>query len=132
MQAALDSMTRAHGRALAIGFIHFPLTAIHPYAWDAARLAECVSRSGSFAPFHLYLYSHQRDFGKTSWESLAAASGLADSAKVADCFKTSAADADVSADAQLATRLGVSATPTFVIDGAIYPVTPPMSNEYLA
>lgn len=104
-------------------FRHFPLIQIHQNAMAAHRAAEAAARQNKFWEMHDLIYENQK-----SWEnSNNAAQFFEDYAtRLAldiDKFKADAASSEVNdtinADFKAGQELGVSGTPTFVVDGKI-------------
>jgi protein-disulfide isomerase len=123
--AILDSVARRRGHALSIGFVHYPLKAIHPFAWQAARAADCSADQGAFVRFHEYLYRHQHDIGSPNWLTTAEKSTGIQPASFEACLSDSSRNDRVARGASMAGRMGINATPTFIVDGMMYPGVPP-------
>jgi protein-disulfide isomerase len=112
-------------------FINLPLTSIHPNAVPAAEVAMCAARQGRFWPTHDLLYQRQDDWARLPQPrpmliTLAQRAGT-DRAKLLACVEARATQAEVEKDAQLATRAGARATPSFYIEGGLLegaPFTP--------
>ncbi|MFZ1250192.1 MAG: thioredoxin domain-containing protein [Candidatus Microsaccharimonas sp.] len=112
-----------YGENVTFVFRNFPLTSIHPNARAAAAVAEAAGLQGKFWEMHDMLYENQN-----SWENL-------DSSKRADIFTQYATslgldidkfNADIAGnqtskkvnfDLALGKEAGVSATPTFFLNG---------------
>jgi protein-disulfide isomerase len=127
-QWLLDSVAKANKVLLHVAFIHYPLTVIHPLAFEAAVAAECSAAQGRFSAFHHYVYRHQGELGRSQWTALARKAGVPDTIQFVRCLKDSTVTARVSSSAALATRLGINATPTFAIDTLLYPPGLPLRN----
>lgn len=99
-----------------IVYRHFRLERIHPNAYRAAVGGECARRQGRFWEMHDVLFENQRRLSDADLATHAAAVGLEASA-FADCM---AADADdvVKRDLDDARRLGLTATPSFLVSVA--------------
>jgi len=95
-------------------FRHFPLDHLHPLARQAAEAAVCAEEQGKFWEFHDRLFLNQQQLSK---EYLSAhASGVRiDSAKFETCLSQPRAATRVTQDVSDARRLGLRATPAFVI-----------------
>ena len=95
-------------------YIHLPLINIHPHAADAARAAACAGDQGRFWELHDQLFavteptSLRPDFLRT----LAASLQL--DLKAFDSCVSNAAER-IASDVAQANRLGINATPAFVI-----------------
>ncbi len=93
----------------------FPLSS---YSVPPARAALCAQAQGRFWDMHDALFEHQPAFSDPQLQSYAADLGL-DVAAWQECFASAATGEAVGADPELGVGLGVSGTPTFVIDGKL-------------
>ena len=98
-------------------FRHFPLTHIHPLAMDAAKASECAADQGRFAAMHDVLYSQQDQVGNKEWLAFASDAGVADRDRFQICMAATSPAPAIEKDIEAGTRLGVSGTPTILIDG---------------
>ena len=96
-------------------FRHFPLP-MHPDAPLAARAGVAAQAQGKFWQMHDWMYAHQRELDRASLERAAASLGM-DLAKFRTALDSAATESRVQADAQAAQTVGVSATPTFFVNG---------------
>jgi protein-disulfide isomerase len=94
-----------------VAFRHLPLDD-HPVARPAAVSAECAGEQGRFWEMHQLLFERQLELHEKIWPSLAANLGL-NAVAFEECLKRSGTKVDD--DRRSATKLGVSATPTFLI-----------------
>ena len=112
-----------YGDRIALIFRNFPLTTIHPNARAASATAEAAGLQGKYWEMHDLLYERQGDWSNQdatkrteTFNQYAEEVGL-DIEK----FKTDVASANVgkkiSFDQALGKREGVSATPTFYLNG---------------
>lgn len=103
-------------------FQHFPLEALHPWAFKAASFAHCVAqrKPRTFWTFIRSVYDHQLDITQANasdkLKELVNASGL-DGVAVARCVVSDVAKAEVRTSMALGKALGVSGTPTLFING---------------
>jgi protein-disulfide isomerase len=100
---------------VALTYVHLPLP-MHRFAVPAARAAECAGNEGRFEAMYDTLYARQDEFGITSWSELAATAGVKDSTAFDECLRKDVSPRVV-AGRQLATSLGISGTPTVIIQG---------------
>lgn len=128
----LDSAQRSRSAAFRITFVHFPLTAIHPYAFEAAVATQCAARRRRFEQLHDVLYAKQRDIGRRPWRSFAMEAGIADLAAFDLCLNDTTAASAVRQQSNVATRLGLSGTPTFAVDGVLFPGGTPLDRVLAA
>lgn len=116
----LDQLLRRHPDDISIYSRHFPLEAIHPHAFAAAIAADCAGMAGRFAQFRDLLYRNQASIGAVGWAELAARAGIQDRQAFEGCLSAESTAQRVRADIALATRLGLNATPTLIINRKIY------------
>ncbi len=113
---------------------HFPLESIHKNARAAARAAEAAGNQGKFWEMHDMLFERQ-DFWKDSsdplgiFEGYASEIGVEDIAKFGEDSRSSAVNAVINADLAEGRDVGVSSTPTFVLDGKKLEDSPGASLE---
>jgi protein-disulfide isomerase len=102
-------------------FRNFPLTEIHQNALIAARSAEAAGLQNKFWEMHDLIYQNQR-----SWESSPNASKIFEDFatqlglnvdRFREDVKSDATNRAVQADRNEAKRLGLSSTPTFILNG---------------
>lgn len=104
------------GDRVRFAFRQFPLTAIHAQAEKAAEASECAGRQGKFWQAVDKLYANQSDLSMPALSRYAAEMGL-NSRKFVGCLQQGETAAQVAQDVADGRALGVSATPTFFIDG---------------
>ncbi len=112
----IDQIRKTFGDKVKIVFRDFPLTSIHPQAYQAAEAGECARQQGKFWEFHDALFANQRALSEDDLKRHAAELGL-DTAKFAACLDGGQAKAHVDADVKEGEALGVSSTPSFFING---------------
>jgi len=117
----LKDIEHEYGKQLQIVFHHFPLTKIHKNAMNAARAAEAARIQGKFWEMHDRLYRNQNawkdlDDPRPVFLQYATELGLN-----ADRFKRDMDSPEVQqrieSDMQKGTSIGVTGTPTVLIDG---------------
>ena len=111
------------GNSVYFVFRQFPLTQVHPNANDAARAAEAAGNQGKYWEMHDMLYERQGEWSGLSdarekFTEYAQSLGLN-----LDQFKQDMSEAIgvINQDAKLGAELGVQSTPTFFVNGKIYP-----------
>ncbi len=109
-------------------FRNFPLDSIHPNAHISAEAAEAAARQGKFWEMHDILYEKQQEWSTqadptTMFADYASVLGLN-----VDEFKTSIGNRlfqdVIKADADDGTKLNVTGTPTFFINGQVFAPNP--------
>ena len=117
----LKDIEHEYGKQLQIVFHHFPLTKIHKNAMNAARAAEAARNQGKFWEMHDRLYRNQNawkdlDDPRPMFIQYARELGL-----YTDRFTRDLDSPDVeqriAADMQKGTSIGITGTPTLLIDG---------------
>jgi protein-disulfide isomerase len=100
-----------------VRFVHrdFPIDG-HPGAFSAARGARCAGDQGKFWEYHRGLFAVPGDYADKDLLKRAAAMGL-DARSFETCLASKRHDADIRDTQQAGTRLGVSSTPTFFVNG---------------
>jgi protein-disulfide isomerase len=108
------------GDKLRFVFRNFPLTEIHPHALHAAFAAEAAAAQGKFWQMHDYLFHHQHTLEDSDLEQFAGAVGL-DMQQFARDMAERSYISRIEQDLQSGIRSGVRGTPTFFINGVLYP-----------
>jgi len=111
----VDQLRKAYPKDVRFVFRHFPLP-MHADAPLAARAGVAAQAQGKFWQMHDWMYAHQRELDRASLERAAASLGM-DLAKFRAALDSAATESRVQADAQAAQTVGVSATPTFFVNG---------------
>jgi len=98
-------------------FKDFPLS-IHPQAPKAAEAGSCALEQGRFWEFHARVFENQRALQVPDLKKTAAALGL-DAQRFDQCLDSGKFDAEWKEDMAEGTKLGVSATPTMLINSRL-------------
>jgi protein-disulfide isomerase len=94
----------------------FPLYGLHDNAEAAAEAADCAGEQGAYWKYHDKLFSAENGLGAVAFKQYADELGL-DSGKFSSCLESGIYKDEVKADYEYASKLGVSSTPTFFING---------------
>ena len=86
----------------------------HPYAFQAAEAANCAGEQESYWPMHDLLFTHQNNLVEENLLRLAQELEL-DMSQFGSCLEERRFESAIQDDLQDASRLSVTATPTFVI-----------------
>lgn len=102
-------------------FINMPLRSIHPAAQKAAEAALCAGKQGKFWEMHDLLFERQREWATQisplkTFEKYASEIGL-NVEKFNKCVREGETALQVQNDLAEAAKRGVTATPTFFING---------------
>jgi len=112
----------AYGDRVRFVFKNLPLKEIHPWAEGAALASECALRQGNDHFWTLYngLFAQQKDITPANLadKAVAMAEGTGmDTGALRTCIEKQEALDAVQADVAEATEIGVTSTPTFIING---------------
>jgi protein-disulfide isomerase len=100
-------------------FRDFPLP-MHKDAAKAAEAGRCAAAQGKFWPMHDRMFANQRALDVASLKRYAGELGL-DVASFSSCLDGGAETAAVQKDVQEGQRIGVSGTPTLIVNGRLLP-----------
>ena len=114
------AMQQQLGDQLRFVFRNFPLTEIHPHALHAAFAAEAAAAQGKFWQMHDTIFHHQHTLEDADLEQFAEAVGL-DMQQFARDMEERPYISRIEEDLQSGIRSGVRGTPTFFINGVLYP-----------
>lgn len=91
---------------------------MHPEAVPAAEAADCAGEQSDYWKYHDALFSQKYGLNRKAYEQYAADLGL-DTKAFAACLDSHRYKGEVEADASDAARVGISGTPSFVVNGRI-------------
>ena len=63
-ETTMDPLLKKYGANVALAFLHFPLTQIHPNAGNASVAAICAGEQGKFWEMHDLLFARQDEWAK--------------------------------------------------------------------
>lgn len=135
-QATIDQLAQDFPQARIV-YENLPLTAVHPFALQAAAVGQCVRQSKGDPAFFTYaqkVYETQADLTAAKVDATLRAAATAagvDPSAAMTCATSPATTEAVNAIAKLAAEIGVSNTPTLVVNGRALPITQ-MSYDNLA
>lgn len=117
----VKQVQQAYGDDITFQFSNYPLTQLHPHAFEAARAAEAAGKQGKFFEMHDLLYENQDTWSQapnvqTYFETYAQQLGLNIDQFKADQVSQAVSDT-INADIKQAQAVGATGTPTFVLDG---------------
>lgn len=119
----VNTLMEEYGDDVTLVFRNFPLTAIHPNARAAAAVAEAAGLQGKFWEMHDKLYETQGDWSNLDATQRTSVFGSYARALNLDMDKFNADIAEkptnqkINFDLALGKQSGVSATPTFFLNG---------------
>jgi len=116
VEPTLKQIKAKYGDRVRIVWKDFPLTQIHPQAFDAAQAGNCAREQGKFWEFHDQLFANQAALQPDSLKKYAGIVGMNEAAFAA-CLDSGKFRAKVEAALETGSRLGVGSTPTTFING---------------
>jgi len=126
VEQSLQKVMEKYKGKVRLGFRDFPLRQIHPGAQLAAEAARCAGEQGRYWEYHDVLYTNQAKLDQGSLREYARTVNL-DLARFEACLTSGKFLGPVEGDLQAGAKLGVSATPTFYINGSILVGVQPLS-----
>lgn len=103
-------------------YYDFPLVTIHPHAFLASRAGRCADEQDGFWTYHDILYRNQAAWAPSvsapvsDFERYAAEAGL-DQDRFSECLRSDRYADVVTANMRLGEELGVTGTPTVMVNG---------------
>ncbi|MEZ4749768.1 MAG: thioredoxin domain-containing protein [Bdellovibrionota bacterium] len=114
----IDRIKKEYGEdKVRIIFRDMPLPS-HPRAIPAAIASHCAHDQGKFWEYHDVLFENQRKLGDDDLKAYAKKVGM-DEAKFGECYTKGQFKDRVEGSQQEAQRVGIQATPSFVINGTL-------------
>ena len=97
---------------------HFPLESIHPQAMQSAKALECARDQGATRRMHDLLFAAQSSMKAIAFDTLGNTVGVSEPAAFTACMKQQD-HPRIRKDMDLASSIGVSGTPTVIVDGLL-------------
>jgi protein-disulfide isomerase len=104
-----------YGDKVRLVYMDFPL-GIHQHAMDAANAARCAGEQDKFWQYHDAMFADQSKLAPADLKASAAKLGL-DAKKFDACLDKTKYQSQIQQDMAEGTKLGVTGTPTFFING---------------
>jgi protein-disulfide isomerase len=115
-ESTLHALLAKFPNQVRVVFRNLPIPQLHPHALIAAKAGVCARRQGKFWVMHDAMYADQDALDPAGLKGMASRVGL-DAKKFDACLSQASTMAVVNADLQAATRLGLTSTPYFFVDG---------------
>lgn len=122
----LAQIEKEYGDQVRIAFKHMPLS-IHAQAPYAHAASEAAHRQGKFWEMHDLIFANQRDLSVETLEGYAREIGL-DMAQFSRDVDAAEVKKRIEEDMQQASKLGVTGTPSFFINGKYLSGAQPFAN----
>lgn len=123
--ADMKIFTQNHTDDVLYVYKHFPLVDIHPEAMPAAKAAWAAGQQDQFWLYHDGLFAYQDKLGEDRYVDLAEQIGL-DVEKFNRDRNSSEAQAAIDADLDLAQKLELQGTPTYLMNNLLLPAGQPL------
>lgn len=107
--------------------VHRPL-AMHAFAVQAARAAECAHAQEAFPEFVEAALNSQQTFPSAPWVDLARQARVKDLVKFSSCVASGEDFPRISNGAILAEKMNINATPTILVNGWELPIPPSLDR----
>jgi protein-disulfide isomerase len=116
--SSLKSYRHRNAGAISFDYKHFPISALHRHAFQAAEAAECARAQGQFWPMHNLLITNHDRLDIRSLYEYAESLGL-DMARFTLEMDEETHVSRIRADIYSGTLAGVRRTPTYLVDGVL-------------
>ena len=125
VQATLTQVLERYPGKVKLVYRDFPIDALHPMARRAAEAARCAQDQGKFWEHHDTLFSHFLQAAPDDLKEYAQKVGM-DVTKFESCLSGGVYKATVQRDFDEGTRLGVTGTPAFFVNGRLVQGSQPL------
>src|ERR1043166_4145702 len=112
----IEQLRQTYGERITIDFRQMPLS-MHQYAFKAAQASVCAGEQGKFWQYHDHLFAAD-DLSVDQLNRIAEQVGLMQNA-FSDCIASAMSRSVVEKDIAEANQLGVTGTPTFLVNGRL-------------
>jgi protein-disulfide isomerase len=116
VQPTLEQLMVKYPKQVKLVFRDFPLDQLHPQARGAAEAARCAHEQGKFWEYHDLLFTNAPKASPDDLGKYAEQVGL-DGKKFDVCLSDGSQQAAVQQDVEEGSRLGITGTPMFFING---------------
>ncbi len=114
-ETAVKTVKDKYGDKIRLVYLDFPL-GMHAHAMDAARAGRCAGEQGKFWELHDAMFADQSKLAPADLKADAKRLGL-DTKAFDTCFDANKYDASIHKNMSQGQALGVTATPTFFVNG---------------
>jgi protein-disulfide isomerase len=116
VQPTLEKLLVKYPKQVKLVFRDFPLDKLHPQAREAAEAARCAKKQGKFWEYHDLLFATAPRASPKDLETYAHQVGI-DGRQFVLCLSDGGPQAAVQQDVEEGSRLGITGTPMFFING---------------
>ena len=118
VQPTFEKLLARYGDKIKLAHRDFPIDSLHPQARLAHEAARCANEQGKFWAYHDKVYANASKVGVEDLKSYAKEVGL-DATKFDQCVDAGKFKSAVQKDVDEGTRVGVTGTPAFFINGRL-------------
>jgi protein-disulfide isomerase len=118
VQPTFEKLLARYRDKIKLAHRDFPIDSLHPQARLAHEAARCANEQGKFWAYHDKVYANSSKVGVEDLKSYAKEVGL-DQTKFDQCVDAGKFKSAVQKDVEEGTRLGVTGTPAFFINGRL-------------
>jgi protein-disulfide isomerase len=123
----VSQLMREYPADVAFVFLHLPLRG-HAVADLAARGAKCAGEQGRFSEYSHVVFGLQDSLSTVSWKRVATDASIGNHSNFLSCLSDSASSTEAERYRARAREFGVRGTPTVLVNGWRYPVTPTLDS----
>ena len=116
VRPALQDLLQKYKGEVKLAYLDFPLSQIHQHAEQAAEASRCALVQGKYWEMHDAMFADQRNLGEDDLLQTAVHLGM-NQDSFDSCLKSEKYRAAVQKDVEAGSQVGVSATPSFFING---------------
>jgi protein-disulfide isomerase len=127
VQPTLTQVLEKYPGKVRLLFRHLPLDALHPQARSAAEASWCAQDQGKFWEYHDLLFANAPKAAEDDLKHYAEQSDL-DVKKFESCLSQNLHRDNIQRDVDEVTKLGMSGTPAFFINGRFLDGAQPLEN----
>lgn len=115
--ARVDKLAASRPSGITVLHRNFPITTIHPVAYQAAMAATCAAAQGRFQGYHAVLFARQDSLGRLDWKSVAEEVGVPDIPLFTACLGDPRTTEVLTKDSVAGAALGLRGTPMVIVNG---------------
>lgn len=116
----IEQVLAEYGDDIVFAYRDFPLTTIHPNAYEAALAGQCANEYGKFWEFYDIAYAKQGDLGTPGIYATWANELGINSGDFAACVNSEKYADQVQANLDAGFLAGVNSTPTWIVNGVVF------------
>ncbi len=123
----LEDLLKQYPGRVTITYKHLLIPG-HVHSRTAALAAECAAEQGAFEAFYHQVFNNRNKLGSRTWAKLAKAANVRDLVSFDECVASERYAGRIVEDSIIAARLGISATPTWIVGDSLFGGAPSMQQ----